>query len=509
MKIQLNQLSKRYALTNKQLVEYFANNGVSNVDIDGDIDITSPKIKALIEKLDAKNRKNHQNSSSLKSLKILGLFGKYDYSFDFYDDVNIWVSQNGAGKTTILTIIVAILTGRFEALEGINFKKIIVEIENKEYTIEKINSKERDKKLKYKSQLLLDDIYDVVTGSLKYRISRELIRNGYIGKSSLSAIRRYLILRGRDFKETIEILNELEEMHSSNLDIKEIKNIGRKFKGEVVFYPTYRRIEVPFDRLSSSDMNFNKYHNSFPFNYMAFGMKDVEDCIESYLRQLKDDTTVAYTNMNAKLLSKFLGYNGEDIPDSIAIDERKVEVVINRIGEERIENIDRLRSILRNNKEHKMDKSYKEFIIYYLQSLVGIYDSQAAIDNKLKKFSDVCSKYLVDKTIKYDETLLTMNVFDSNHEKIEFDDLSSGEKQIVGIFSKVYLDVIAPCILIIDEPEISLSIEWQKEFLKDIYESEKVALLIATTHSPFIFKNEYMKYATDIGVYKENYNESN
>ena len=64
--------------------------------------------------------------------------------------------------------------------------------------------------------------------------------------------------------------------------------------------------------------------------------------------------------------------------------------------------------------------------------------------------------------------------------KIDFDDLSSGEKQIVSIFSKVYLDVTSPCIFIIDEPEISLSIEWQKEFLRDIYDSEKVALLIAT-----------------------------
>lgn len=100
--------------------------------------------------------------------------------------------------------------------------------------------------------------------------------------------------------------------------------------------------------------------------------------------------------------------------------------------------------------------------------------------------------------------MLTMDILDSEGVKIDFDDLSSGEKQIVSIFSKVYLDVTSPCIFIIDEPEISLSIEWQKDFLRDIYSSEKVALLIATTHSPFIFKNEYVDYVKELEMHKEN-----
>ena len=69
---------------------------------------------------------------------------------------------------------------------------------------------------------------------------------------------------------------------------------------------------------------------------------------------------------------------------------------------------------------------------------MNIYNSQEAIDKKLSKFAQVCSKYLSGKKIEYDETMLTMNVFDNDRLKIDFDDLSSGEKQIVSIFSKVY-----------------------------------------------------------------------
>mgnify|MGYP000851434974 FL=1 len=180
----------------------------------------------------------------------------------------------------------------------------------------------------------------------------------------------------------------------------------------------------------------------------------------------------------------------------------KVDVIIKRIGEDRIENIDSLRSFLDDSSNGKSIPNI-EFLLYYLQKLVKIYDSQKGLDSKLKKFSDVCTKYLSGKKIIYDETLLTMNVYDCNNEEIDFEDLSSGEKQVVSIFSKVYLDVITPCIFIIDEPEISLSIEWQKEFLKDIFNSGKIGLMIATTHSPFIFKNEYREFVIELDKFKE------
>ena len=69
--------------------------------------------------------------------------------------------------------------------------------------------------------------------------------------------------------------------------------------------------------------------------------------------------------------------------------------------------------------------------------------------------------------------------------------LSSGEKQIVSLFSKLYLENEKDCILIIDEPELSISMKWQKMLLPDIMRSENCKLLLTVTHSPFIFENEF------------------
>ena len=142
---------------------------------------------------------------------------------------------------------------------------------------------------------------------------------------------------------------------------------------------------------------------------------------------------------------------------------------------------------------------------YYISKLISIYDNQKPLSDKLVKFTEICNKYLVNKRIIYNESTLQLDIISSDDEEktIDINDLSSGEKQVVSIFSKVYLELSTPSIFIIDEPEISLSIEWQKQFLIDIYKSRKVNLLIATTHSPFIFKNEFREYTKDMDIFRK------
>lgn len=48
---------------------------------------------------------NEMNSTNLKSFKILGLFGRYDVDLPFDKEVNIFIGENGLGKTTILNCL--------------------------------------------------------------------------------------------------------------------------------------------------------------------------------------------------------------------------------------------------------------------------------------------------------------------------------------------------------------------------------------------------------------------
>ena len=80
---------------------------------------------------------------------------------------------------------------------------------------------------------------------------------------------------------------------------------------------------------------------------------------------------------------------------------------------------------------------------------------------------------------------------DSNNKDIDLNVLSSGEKQIVSLFSIIFLEPQRDFIFLIDEPELSLSIFWQRHLIPDIIKSNKCDFLLAVTHSPFIFENEF------------------
>lgn len=75
------------------------------------------------------------------------------------------------------------------------------------------------------------------------------------------------------------------------------------------------------------------------------------------------------------------------------------------------------------------------------------------------------------------------------HERIQLEQLSSGEKQMLLILTTVFLQEEKPNILLMDEPEISLHITWQDRLIETIRELNPNCQLIITTHSPNIFAN--------------------
>lgn len=68
-------------------------------------------------------------------------------------------------------------------------------------------------------------------------------------------------------------------------------------------------------------------------------------------------------------------------------------------------------------------------------------------------------------------------------------DLSSGEKQLLIILLTVLLERGQEYVLMLDEPEISMHINWQYKLIDMILELNPEVQIILTTHSPMIFSN--------------------
>ncbi|MCK4493196.1 MAG: ATP-binding protein [Methylococcales bacterium] len=70
--------------------------------------------------------------------------------------------------------------------------------------------------------------------------------------------------------------------------------------------------------------------------------------------------------------------------------------------------------------------------------------------------------------------------------------LSSGEKQLLIILLTVLIQDNKPSILFMDEPEISLHIEWQRKLITYIRELNPNVQLIIATHSPDIIMDGWL-----------------
>lgn len=79
----------------------------------------------------------------------------------------------------------------------------------------------------------------------------------------------------------------------------------------------------------------------------------------------------------------------------------------------------------------------------------------------------------------------------NNDQIVIFDNLSSGEQQLLLMFSRIISNIAHGDVMLIDEPEVSMHIEWQQKlpYLFDMISEEYQASFVVATHSPIIINS--------------------
>lgn len=110
------------------------------------------------------------------------------------------------------------------------------------------------------------------------------------------------------------------------------------------------------------------------------------------------------------------------------------------------------------------------------------------INERIKMFYDTVNRLFAktEKTIEIDPHTNHLQFVDHG-EVIPLFKLSSGEKQLLLILLRAFLMEEQPYILLMDEPEISLHIEWQYRLFEEIRRMNPNCQIITSTHSPSLF----------------------
>lgn len=238
-------------------------------------------------------------------------------------------------------------------------------------------------------------------------------------------------------------------------------------------------------------------------------MEDVVRAIDHTMEQLKEFVRENLNQLTLRYLGDVVDHKYEQVKISKiknAPDET-IKNVLNQIQDTILSPGSRshLSATIQSVKEGEPLDAHAKVVCHYFIKLLRFQQELESKEAQINKFCQVCNKYMVNKELSCNSLSFRFSIIESSSKKeprsIELRNLSSGEKQIVSLFSHLYLSEGSNYFVLIDEPELSLSVEWQRQFLIDINNGDFCKGLVAVTHSPFIYDNELKKYAHGLGEF--------
>lgn len=454
--------------------------------------------------------------TNISEIRIRGLFGENNYNIRLKDNHLILVSENGSGKTTIVNMIYYFLSRQWSRLRAYDFNSIEAVIDGEKIKISRdeidLRSSKKISRILRRYPLRIQKEVEMFLSRFdfsdlsRHRFDLEYIFNNYnIPRSVFFEIMNYTE------KEQIDLFeNTLKEKK---------EKIEKLITPQILYLPTYRRIEqdlrIIFPDLDeelgqykSKRRRFQKLSDTNAYvELVEFGMEDVEDKVKSKLGALKDDLNFKLKNdLTGKYLRDVINENYKNIKykEFQAFSETAFNNILSRIDDTVLSKTEKARLnefVKEINQTGTIDKEENKIIAYFIYRLSEVYNELKRKEEDIVKFIEVCNGYSNNKKFVYDNINFEIRIHPIKNSEVEvgkeilFRDLSSGEKQIVSLFSHLFLSEQSDYFVIIDEPELSLSVPWQQRFLADISDNEICSGIIAVTHSPFIFENRLEKYA--------------
>lgn len=452
----------------------------------------------------------------LHSFEVRGLFNSQNYKINFDDDKVILIGVNGSGKTTLFKLIYFTLICDWSSLINMPFESLRVSFGNG-------HAVEIERRL-------LEDIVELSESDRIFLPLRVRALKNIHSESSMNQLLNLLTLSvrysgGKIKDNTLRSLigkrTFIEMLKNDSIKelLKATKTILSNFKYKILYLPTYRRIEEPLN-LIFPDVNFlsredlrQKIIENSALELIQFGMEDVEKVIELYLKNVMDISRALQNEMTLKYFSEILNEDYEKITlqDLEIIKSEMVKRILNRIKGSFFPEVEAkvIFQVVREFIERggEIDDVRGKIITHYLIKLIKLDTRLRSQEKPIDDFVSVSNRFLISNKLDYDSSNLEFNVWNVegaflNKRKVGLQDLSSGEKQLVSVFAHLTLVPDEKFFVFIDEPELSLSVEWQKIFLPSIEDCQSCCGLIATTHSPFIFDNELERYVHEINEYR-------
>ena len=392
---------------------------------------------------------------------------------------------NGCGKTTILKMVASFFSWQeVGTLFEINFDEFVIIYDNKdEIRVTKLMTENDESQfpllnITLKKELEEAESFEISAGQARKIPIDEI--DDHIPFLNRVGIREWLDMRNGEHLSYADVLKKFAA------------KLGR-FETPPEWLQEYQKSNhvcfIPAQRLFKFDSE-----ESFPYRSRLFGDNyGLNDTIQLYSDELKNSISNTLTEFAAisqsrdrsfldRLLSAHpINLSNKDIKGQYKEIENKISKLMNAglIDEEK--NI--------SLPQQKLEETENKILLLYLQDIeekLKIFD---VLQQKIEVLMKIVGPKLRNKRFKVNRH--EGFVFETTNGEKDFlkpTVLSSGEQHQIVLFYELIFNSKEPSLFLIDEPEISLHVEWQRQFFDDV---SKVANLthhsfLVATHSPQI-----------------------
>lgn len=428
----------------------------------------------------------------LKRISLKQIHKRYDLDISFKQSINILHGQNGTGKSTLIHIIANISNLDFIRFAYLDFETIDAWYSD-------------GSKIKLERNLLNDG------NKLISIIFNERDGFQFTQKDAIQAEKHLEDERFDSEKIKSELHKQLDEfIEKSNLQ-----------KLSISYFPAFRTMLEAWSSQSDADRSYlRRYRNKekiTSFSRRLFGKflplinfptpieieENLRDEIrDAQLRIARYEGSV-FSSSFVKIFSALLNsqeqhLNTSDLLTQISALIQKPHTDKLGILEQNSNAFTELEKLVSNNNvKRQLDASAANALAIYRDALQERQEIQLKSFEEIDRYFNVVNSFLDKKKLSYELDperrfpKVGLKFPDDTWSPIRV--MSSGERQLLTMLYAV-TKMGGNSVVLIDEPELSLHIDWQEELLEKMKQELGGRQIIACTHSPSIATNleEYM-----------------